>query len=226
MERHVLVVFPHPDDETLAAGGVIALHAQAGSPVTYACFTLGQMGRNMGKPFFATRETLPQIREKELRAACESLGISDLRLMGYRDKTLEFEDPEALADAVYGLLTELRPSLVITYYPGYSVHPDHEALAAATIRAVQRLPEAERPVVQCQAFAQGHEEALGKRDVMLDTSPVWERVFDAMKAHRTQTALWVDQMEMELEGSPEARENVIRRLSSQGLYTYAVQAVR
>ena len=94
MERHVLAVYPHPDDETFGKAGTIALYTRAGTPVTLICGTLGQMGRNMGKPFFATRETLPIIREKELRDACSILGIKDLRLLGLRDKTVEFEDPK------------------------------------------------------------------------------------------------------------------------------------
>lgn len=222
MERHVLVVFPHPDDETLAVGGAIALHAAAGSPVTYACFTLGQMGRNMGKPFFANRETLPTIREKELRTACAELGISDLRLLGFRDKTLEFEDPERLIGIISGLIRELEPSLIITYYPGYCVHPDHEALAAATIEAVRRLPENERPTVQCQAFSRDHEKALGLRDVMLDTSSVWENWYRAIKAHKSQTGIRVEQMEKALHGTPDERQRAIDSLSQEGLYTYSI----
>jgi bacillithiol biosynthesis deacetylase BshB2 len=116
MERHVLVVYPHPDDETFGSGGTILMHTEAGTPVTYVCGTLGQMGRNMGKPFFATRETLRDIREKELRDACTVLGIQDLRMLGLRDKTLEFEDPEWLADKVLEIITELNPSLIITHF--------------------------------------------------------------------------------------------------------------
>jgi len=203
----------------MAVGGAIALHTQAGSPLTYACFTMGQMGRNMGKPFFATRESLPVIREQELREACAVLGISDLRLMGYRDKTLEFEDPDALMQVVRDLLTELKPSLVITYYPGYCVHPDHEALALATVRAVASIAEQDRPKLQCQAFSQGHEEALGPRDVMLDTSSVWQVVYQALKAHQSQSAAWVDQIEQGLNGDAESRARVIGNLSRTGLYT-------
>ncbi len=33
MERHVLVVFPHPDDEAFAAGGTIRLLTDQGVPV-------------------------------------------------------------------------------------------------------------------------------------------------------------------------------------------------
>lgn len=222
MERHVLVLFPHPDDETMAVGGAIAHHAAAGSPITYACFTLGEMGRNMGRPFFATRESLPVIREKELREACKALGISELRLLGFRDKTLEFEDRQRLSDIIYDLLTELKPSLVITYYPGYCVHPDHEAIAAATVSAVRRLPDDARPVLQCQAFSQGHAEALGERDVVIDTSAVWERVYHAWRAHRSQTGAWVERMEQALAGGAAEREGAIRQLSQVGLYTLRV----
>lgn len=222
MERQVLVLFPHPDDETLAVGGAIAVHAHSGSPVTYACFTKGQMGRNLGKPFFANRETLSEIRELELRAACEQLGIRDLRLFPFRDKTLEFEDPEHLADIILGLLLELDPSLVITYYPEYCVHPDHEAIAEATIRAFKRLPPAKRPQLWGQAFAHGHEEALGPRDIVIDTSAVWQQVYGAIKAHKSQTAGWVTEMESGLNGTPEDRAAVVKRLSTASLYTIPI----
>lgn len=49
-ERHVLVIFPHPDDETFSSAGTLASYIQKGIPVTYACLTLGQMGRNLGNP--------------------------------------------------------------------------------------------------------------------------------------------------------------------------------
>ena len=33
-ERHVLVIFPHPDDETFSSAGTIASYIEAGIPVT------------------------------------------------------------------------------------------------------------------------------------------------------------------------------------------------
>ena len=176
----------------------------------------------MGKPFFANRETLPKIREQELREACAILGISDLRMMGFRDKTLEFEDPEKLIGLISDMIAELNPSLIITYYPGYCVHPDHEALAEATMEAVRRLPERDRPKIHCQAFSKGHEEELGLRDVILDTSSVWETWYRAIKAHKSQTGIRVEQMERALSGNEQERQSVIEGLSQEGLYTYAV----
>ena len=116
MERHVLVVFPHPDDEAYA-GGTIRLLTDQGVPVTYACGTLGQMGRNMGKNVFANRETIPHIRKKELKDACEAMGIKDLRMLGFHDKTLEFEDVDFVADKIEAIIQEVNPSRIITFYP-------------------------------------------------------------------------------------------------------------
>ena len=147
MKKHVLAIYPHPDDETFGKAGTIALHTQEGTPVTLICSTLGQMGRNMGKPFFANRETLPLIREQELRAACEVLGIKNLRLFGLRDKTVEFEDPEYVASLILNVIQEIQPTIIYTYYPEHGVHPDHDAMSAATILAVSKLPKADRPII-------------------------------------------------------------------------------
>lgn len=186
-ERHVLVVFPHPDDEAFGVSGTIAQHVQSGTPVTYACLTLGEMGRNMGVPPFANRETLPLIRKQELEEACRVLGIRDLRLLGYRDKMVEFEDENELADRIAAIVAETNPSLVITFYPGYSVHPDHDACGAAVISALTRWPKEERPTVHCVAFAKNCEQDLGQPDVIRDVSPVIETKLAAIRAHRSQT---------------------------------------
>ena len=152
MERHVLVVFPHPDDESFAAGGTIRQYRNNGVPVTYACGTLGQMGRNMGKNVFANRETIPSIRKRELEEACQAMGIEDLRLLGFHDKTLEFEDVDYVADKIEEVIQDVNPSLIITFYPEHGVHPDHNAFGRAAVRAVERMPKEERPVIHAVAI--------------------------------------------------------------------------
>lgn len=193
-ERHVLVIFPHPDDETFATGGTIARYTRHGVPVTVVCGTLGEMGRNMGKPAFATRESLPEIRERELREACRVLGVKELRLLGLRDKTVEFEDREALADRLLAIIREVQPSLILTYYPGYAVHPDHDALAFAAVRAVEKLPAAERPRVNCVAIANDRDK-LGPPDFEVDVSDVMDIKIAAMRAHRSQSEAMLSRLD-------------------------------
>ncbi|MFJ9385895.1 bacillithiol biosynthesis deacetylase BshB2 [Peribacillus sp. NPDC101481] len=190
-ERHVLVIFPHPDDEAFSVSGTLALHREAGTPVTYLCLTLGEMGRNLGNPPFATRESLPKIRKKELIDAANAIGIQDLRMLGLRDKTIEFEDDEKLTSLFTDAINELNPSLIITFYPGYSVHPDHEATARAVVRAVERMEVKERPKLHCVAFSNNCIDELGQPDIIHDISAVEEKKVATFTAHRSQTQAMV-----------------------------------
>ncbi|MGM0971984.1 MAG: bacillithiol biosynthesis deacetylase BshB2 [Bacillota bacterium] len=218
-ERHVLVIFPHPDDEAFGVSGTISLHIDNGTPVTYACLTLGEMGRNMGNPPFATRETLPKIRKEELEEAARVLGIQDLRMLGYRDKTVEFEDEEKLANRLGVIIGETNPSLIITFYPGYAVHPDHDATGAAVIRAVKELPADKRPKVHCVAFSNNCEEEIGHADVVNDVSAVIDRKIAAIKAHASQTQLMAANMEESIKNQdPE----VLARMYKERFWTYKI----
>jgi N-acetylglucosamine malate deacetylase 2 len=188
-ERHLLVVLPHPDDESFAAGGTMARCADANVPVTYLCGTYGDMGRRMGSPFFATRESMRDVRVRELHAACEVLGATP-RWLGLRDRTVEFEDPHAVAARIRPHLAELTPSTVITFFPGQAVHPDHDALGHATHLAVQGF---EGPRPRLLAVAVGDREAiraaLGPPHVYCDVRSVVERKLAALEAHRSQTQM-------------------------------------
>lgn len=216
-ERHVLVIFPHPDDEAFGVSGTIATYVKSGTPVTYACLTLGEMGRNMGNPPFANRETLPHIRKKELKDAARILGIQDLRMLGFRDKTIEFEGEEKLVRLFSNLISEVNPSLVITFYPGYSVHPDHEATGAAVVKAVERMPAGERPTLHCVAFSNNCVEELGEADIIHDISAVADIKLEAIKAHRSQTELMVLDMAEKLKTK---EPEVMARLTREQFWTY------
>ncbi|MEH7106200.1 MULTISPECIES: bacillithiol biosynthesis deacetylase BshB2 [Bacillaceae] len=216
-ERHVLVVFPHPDDEAFGVSGTIATHVKNGSPVTYACLTLGEMGRNLGNPPFTNREDLPKIRKKELQDAVNVLGIQDLRMLGYRDKTIEFEDDEKLANHLLSIIQEINPSLIITFYPGYAVHPDHDATGAAVIRAVGKLPAAARPKLHCVAFSNDCVEKLGEADIINEISNVAHIKLAAIKAHRSQTELTFKDMEEKLKNQD---PQVMARINFERFWTY------
>ena len=214
-ERHVLVVFPHPDDEAFGVSGTMTTHIKQGTPVTYACLTLGEMGRNLGNPPFATRESLPEIRKKELKASAEAIGLTDLRMMGLRDKTIEFEDDEKMVGMMTDLIEELNPSLIITFYPKFAVHPDHESTARAVVRAIRRMED--RPKLHCVAFANNTLEVLGNPDIVYDITPVRDQKMASMKAHISQTAWMLEEMEHKLAQGDTETENW---LTKERFYNY------
>lgn len=221
--NRVLAIYPHPDDETFGKAGTLALYHRAGVPVTVACATLGQMGRNMGSPFFATRETLPHLREKELRDACEVMGVDDLRLMGLRDKTLEFEDPEVLADQVLALIRDVNPDVVMTYYPKHGVHPDHDALAAAVVRAIAKMPKAERPIIHASPVTRNAREVLGPPDIELDVRGVMDVKMNAIRAHRSQSEAMLERMEKDMSADPAVREQMMKNFGTESYWIYQIE---
>ncbi|GAB3057061.1 bacillithiol biosynthesis deacetylase BshB2 [Virgibacillus ainsalahensis] len=193
MKKHVVVIYPHPDDESFGAAGTITHFRKQGVPVTYLCGTLGEMGRNMGTPTFANRETLPEIRKAELIKACEILDM-DLKMLGYRDKTIEFEDRQQVAEHLKGFLEEIEPSLVITHYPDHAVHPDHNALGAAAIEAVRLMDSEKRPTVWAQAITNTYVEDIGEPEVTNDITDYFDTKIKAIYAHDSQAAPMLGQL--------------------------------
>ncbi len=119
----VVVVAPHPDDETLGAGGLIAAAARAGIPVHVLLLTRGE--RSHPDSPTTTSETLAAARDDEFVAALRSLhpgatstsvGIPDGATREHRDRVVETLDT-ALAGAA-------RPALLVAPWRGDG-HRDH-----------------------------------------------------------------------------------------------------
>lgn len=211
--KRILVVLAHPDDEVFPMSGTLAKYIHEGSRVTYVCLTLGEMGRNLGNPPFANRVTLPAVRQKELEESCRVIGIQDLRMWGYHDKTLEFEPYEPLDNRVREVINEVKPDIIFTNYPGYGVHPDHDAAGAAVVRVVQAMAKEQRPQVLCAAFPTDND--LGKPEIVNDVSAFVQQKIASMKAHSSQFKYF----EMELENR-KTGDAMMTRLMTERFWIY------
>jgi LmbE family N-acetylglucosaminyl deacetylase len=84
--KRVLVVNAHPDDSDFGASGTISQWVQQGISVAYVLCTNGDQG---GEASDYSREEMPAVRQREQRAACAALGISDVTFLNYVDGHLE-----------------------------------------------------------------------------------------------------------------------------------------
>ena len=153
----VLLVFAHPDDEGFGTGGLLALLAGRGARLTLVCATNGDVGE-ISDPALATRETLPQVRQEELRQAMAVTGVQDVRFLNYRDSgmagTADNRHPDALWQAPPGdvvarlaeVMRDVRPRVVITHDPtgGYG-HPDHVTVCRRVTEAFRLAGEPGAP---------------------------------------------------------------------------------
>lgn len=123
-----LVLAPHPDDETLGAGGLIARLSRAGVPVTIVAITDGEHA-------YADAPDLAEIRIPEQTEALHRLGVpermvhrlhlQDGDVSGYEDQLVELLLPLVTAET----------HLVAPWQRDF--HPDHEAAGRAAARVAQ-----------------------------------------------------------------------------------------
>jgi len=130
-------IFAHPDDETLGTGGTLARCAAEGVETFVITATRGQSGRYRDGSGHPGPEELGRIREGELRAACDVLGVKEVQVLGYRDKELDRADPVEITETLVGHLRRIRPEVVVTFDPaGAYGHPDHIAICQLATAAV------------------------------------------------------------------------------------------
>lgn len=132
----LLLSFAHPDDETFLAGGVACRCAEGGGRVVLSTATLGESGK-AGDPPLCAPADLAATRERELRRAVALLGISELHLLGYRDRELASAPADRIREQLMVLIRRHCPAVVLTFDPnGANLHPDHIAVSRFTSDAV------------------------------------------------------------------------------------------
>ena len=170
---NILVLAPHPDDETIGCGGSLCLHADKGDRIAVAFLTSGELGlKNLPK------EQAWKIREDEARAAAKVLGVHDVTFLRCRD--WELHDDVSLAVERLGPLVEReRPELIYLPHP-LEWHPDHKTTASIA------------PQLKTDAELRAYEvwTPIPEHDNVIDITSVWERKVSALRCHASQLAIW------------------------------------
>jgi LmbE family N-acetylglucosaminyl deacetylase len=148
----LLLVHAHPDDESILTGGVIALAARDGHRVVLVTATLGENDDGTNVDGTTAGTELSELRRQELEAACVTLGVDRLELLGYHgcgfgsdgaspDRRLLHAAPVAeVAERLASVLRDERPDVVVTYgADGTYGHPDHVMTHRATLAALEMV---------------------------------------------------------------------------------------
>ena len=120
--KSLVVVAPHPDDETLGAGGLIADRRAAGIRVTAVCVTNGEAS-------YQDSPKLAEIRIVEQQLALETLGVAprDIVRLNLPDSDVSSYE----RDLVARLSQLVQPDTLVLAPWVRDWHPDHEACGRA-----------------------------------------------------------------------------------------------
>ncbi|WP_419814427.1 PIG-L deacetylase family protein [Glacieibacterium sp.] len=176
--RRIVVTAPHPDDETLGCGLLIARAARAGVPLAVVALTDGQASHPGSRRWPAAE--LGRLRRSEMRWAVARLGAGAARcaFLGWPDGDVV---QRGRSLALRRVLRSLRPGVVLAASPA-DHHPDHRAgwtLAQAALRGTGI------PLVAYAVWSRTSGGGASARD------PALAAKRRAIAAHRSQTSDYI-----------------------------------
>lgn len=175
--ERLLVLAPHPDDEVIGCGGLLAQHLREGRSVRIVVATDGAQGGDAA------------VRQEESRRALEVLGklagstsTPALKFLGHADRALS----DSIAPQLRDELLDFRPDLILVPSP-IEIHPDHLSLSRIFCELVQADPSlfADLAVARVAFYEVGQ---AVRPDTIVDITGVAEAKYAAIAEHASQLA--------------------------------------
>jgi LmbE family N-acetylglucosaminyl deacetylase len=206
--ERILVVTAHPDDVDFGSAGTVASWTKAGYEVTYCIVTNGDAG---GFDPAVPRSEIAGIRQAEQRAAAATVGVSDVRFLGYPDGRV-VPSLELRRD-IARVIRQVRPQRVLTQSPQrnyervYASHPDHLAVGEAALCAI--YPDARNPFAHPELLADEGLDAWTVPETWLMAAPGAAQVVDVTDLYETKLAALLSHAS-QLPGVPGELDKVLR----------------
>ena len=137
----LVVVAPHPDDETLGCGGLLALCAQTNRPCSIVIVSDGS-GSHPNSTAWPP-SALRNLREEETMRAVETLGLTRdvVTFLRAPDRFVPSEGPDAeqLAQSISRIAQDISASAIAVTWR-HDPHCDHAASWKLCAKAVSGMP--------------------------------------------------------------------------------------
>jgi LmbE family N-acetylglucosaminyl deacetylase len=126
-ESRILALYPHPDDETGASGGLLFMAAREGVDITLVTLTNGE--KSTLRHGLKKDAVLEIVRKRELLKAAGVLGIGEVILGHFPDGELPKYE-EDITSFITPIIEGVDPTHILTFEPdGVYGHVDHISLS-------------------------------------------------------------------------------------------------
>ncbi|MFT5883749.1 MAG: LmbE family N-acetylglucosaminyl deacetylase [Arcticibacterium sp.] len=174
----VMVIFAHPDEGEIYAGGVAAKYTKLGHEVKFMSLTNGDAGHYSMKP-----KDLAKRRYKEAARSKEILGLSAYEILDYHDGVLK--NTKEIREKVTKSIEEWNADIVFTFYPAKGGHNDNMTAGWIVREASEQLEQKKMPVfMYMRDFHTVNFSYIP--DIAIDIDEVWETKLSSCGAHESQ----------------------------------------
>ncbi|OFY51428.1 MAG: GlcNAc-PI de-N-acetylase [Bacteroidetes bacterium GWF2_41_31] len=136
MQRNILIIAPHADDEVLGCGGIISKYSNEGFEVHILVAT----NASIGAPELFNQEGIDNVRNEAI-AAHKILNVKQTHFLELPAPRLDVYPNYQIAIAFSEIINEIRPEALFIPHRG-DIHKDHEAVFNAALVAA-------RPINNC-----------------------------------------------------------------------------
>jgi LmbE family N-acetylglucosaminyl deacetylase len=138
MNKSVLVIAAHPDDEILGCGGTMARHVDEGDTVNVVLLAEGVTSRFEKRDRGAQADDLSALGEVAHKANA-LLGVKELVLHDFPDNRMDSLPRLEVIKVVENYIERFRPEIIYTHHIG-DVNIDHRRIHDAVITACRPMP--------------------------------------------------------------------------------------
>jgi LmbE family N-acetylglucosaminyl deacetylase len=179
MQRSILVIAPHPDDEVLGCGATIKKYAAAGAKVSLCVVTKAYT------PEWS--DSFVQGRKKEVARACKILGIKKTYFLDLPTVKLDTIPQKTLNDEIAKIVKECTPDMMFIPHRG-DLNTDHRLVHEAALVAAR--PSAGKGVREVLAYETLSETEWGIEPfapaVYEDVSRAFAHKLKAMRVYKSE----------------------------------------
>lgn len=186
MNKRVLVISPHPDDETLGLGGVIAKMKSDGNEV----FVLTVSGHL--PPIYDEKDF--EITLREAKNAFDILGVDESKFLKIPATMIGEEPVHLLNQKISSVVMEYKPHYVFIPFPDR--HIDHKLIFESTLVATRPIKEGKNieMVAAYETLSETHWNAPYIEpnftpNLVIDIGLFIDKKIEALKCYKSQITL-------------------------------------